>query len=96
MHSKSAESVKTQRPAGNAQKSISQGCFALIWMRGISEHHESAVLRDVEEIAGVMSVTFSRKHPYILLASYNPNITSSAAIIRKVSSSEIQARIVGC
>jgi len=91
----SAESVETEKSTGR-QKPETQGCFAVIWIRGISERLETTMLGDIKEIAGVISATFSRRNPYILLASYDPGITNSTTILEKLSSPEIKARIVGC
>ena len=97
MHAnQSAENTKAQKSDNGTQRSSSHGCFALIWVRGISERDESVMLQDVEAISGVIAATFSRKDPHILLASYNPNITNSTAILRKVSTPEVKASIVGC
>lgn len=72
------------------------GCFALVWTRGISELQESDILQDVERIEGVTSVQFTRKDPHILLASYEPHVTNTAAILSSINRPHIQARIVGC
>ena len=71
-------------------------CFALIWTRGMNKDQESSVLQDVEALEGVSSACFSRKDPYILLASYEPGVTSSRKILETLNQANIQAKIVGC
>lgn len=83
-----------------AQKIITahneHACFAVVWVQGASEYSEADILRESKEVNGVISVIFSRKNPYILLASYDPDITNSVKIMEKIQRPEIQTRIVGC
>jgi len=71
-------------------------CFALIWTRGVNQDQESSILQGVEALEGVVSACFSRKDPYILLASYDPGITNSRNILKTLNNANIQAKIVGC
>jgi hypothetical protein len=90
------DTTPVTQTAKEVRQSISRGCFALIWVRGISEQHESALLRDTTEIEGVLSARFSRREPYILMVSYDPMVTNSTEILKEVASPELTARIVGC
>lgn len=71
-------------------------CFAVVWVQGANENSESEILKDSEGIEGVFSARFSRKNPYILLASYDPDITNPSKIMNTIQRLGIRTRIVGC
>lgn len=94
--SQPVESVNSFQSSSKTRMSEMHGCFALVWTRGISEGQESDILQDVETVEGVKSARFTRKGPHILLASYDPDLTNTAKILKAINRNQIQARIVGC
>ena len=54
--------------------------LSLIWSRGIDQNNESSVLKNTQEADGVITARYTCKAPYILLISYNPQITDHRQI----------------
>ncbi len=71
-------------------------CFAVVWVQGANTQTEAEILEDVATVNGVITARFSRKDPWILLASYNPEITDPGEIMARIQRPGVQTRIVGC
>ena len=89
------QTVKSNTP-GTINPGSEHACFAVVWVQGASENSESEILEASEGVKGVLSARFSRKNPYILLASYNPDVTNPTKIMERIQRPEVQTRIVGC
>jgi hypothetical protein len=50
---------------------------------------------DIRGEPGVISAQFSRRAPHLMMVALNPELSSSTAILNRVASKGLQARLVG-
>jgi hypothetical protein len=62
----------------------------------LSEQHKRNLEATLKADAGVLSVGSPGHLPRLLMVAYNATRTSSGSIAKRVSSSGLQPRIVGC
>lgn len=81
MHaSQTALSFQSFDPSSSSQAKTAISSFSLVWSRGINHENETSVLDNTLEMGGVISARYTCNAPYILLISYNPEITDPTDI----------------